>query len=57
MSSYVIWEVTKWWTGDVGHLFGEWKLFSAIQVSSTDLYMISAIVDTWHWTLQLGDIY
>ena len=44
------------WTGNTVYPFVAWKLFSGIQVSSTDHYMISAFINTWHWALNLGDI-
>ena len=41
----------KWndekWTGDVAYPFVERKLFSSIQVSSADHYMISVTENTW----------
>ena len=33
------------WTDDIAYSFIEWKLFSGIQVSLTDYYMISIIID------------
>ena len=38
--------------GDVAYPFIWWKLFFGLQVSSTDHYMISVIVNTWQWDLQ-----
>ena len=37
--------------------FVERNQFSGIQVYSTDLHLISATVDNWHWVLHVGDIF
>ena len=44
----------KKWSGSMSII--EQKLFFGIQVSSTNHYMISAIIDTSNWALYKGDI-